>query len=259
MIKNRRYLEVVLISIAVYIVGTGITYFAADLFLGNVQFSIPITNNFRHRLEHANYNTRWALILGIIVIGIELAKSWYLKSRENLVMFRKNAKAEMLIRKSRINPSWLFRALDKIKNNLDRKSGTATPMILNLSDLLSYSLYESDADLVGLEKEFSELQHLLSMERHDVNALVRISVEMSGDFSNKYLAPMSVINQVVEHINSAHDGGEALCYMNLHFHAGKNMLELMSRTICGSGETTKTFTWGLSGNFSKDRSMPGYA
>ncbi|MHA4846040.1 histidine kinase [Flavitalea antarctica] len=259
MIKNRRYPEVVLISIGVYVVGTGINYFTADLFLGSVQFSIPVTNNFQHRLEYANYNTRWALILGIIVIGIDLAKSWYLKSRENLVIFRKNAKAEMLVRKSRINPSWLFRALDKIKNNLDRKSGTATPMILNLSDLLSYSLYESDEDLVGLEKEFSGLQYLLSMEQLDVNALVRISVETSGDFSNKYLAPMSVITPVVEHINSAHDGGEEVCHMNLHFHAGKNILELISSTICGSGEMTKTFTWMLSGNFSKDRLRAGYA
>jgi LytS/YehU family sensor histidine kinase len=164
----------------------------------------------------------------------------------------------MRIRKSRINPSWLFRALDKIKNNLDHQSETATAMILNLSDLLSYSLYESDADLVELEKEFSELHHLLSMEQLDINALVRISVETSGDFSNKSVAPMSVINTVVEHINSAHDGGKVLCQMSLHFHAGKNLLELVSRTICGSGQTTKTITWVLSGKFSKERLMTGY-
>jgi sensor histidine kinase YesM len=257
MVKKRRYLEVAMISIAVYILGTGINYFAADLYLSNVQYSIPVANNFQHRIWTSNWNTGFALILGVIVIGIEIAKSWYLTSHENLELLRINSSAETRIRKSRINPSWLFLALDKIKNNLDCQSATSTAMILNLSDLLSYSLYESDTDLVELEKEFSELQHLLTMEQLDVSALVRIDVKKSGEFSNKSIAPMSVINKIVEQINAAPDGGETICQMNLHFHAGKNLLELDSRTICDSGQTTNTTTWVLSGGHLRERLIPG--
>jgi hypothetical protein len=172
-------------------------------------------------------------------------------------MYRNNARAEMQIRKSRINPSWLFGALDKIKFNLDHRSTTSTAMIIRLSDLLSYSLYESDADLVDLQKEFSELQHLLLMEQLDARALVSISVTTSGDFSNRSIAPMSVINKVVEHVNAAPGGGQTICQMNLHFQAGPKMLELFSSTTCGSNQSTHTFTWYLAGKVSRDRQLSG--
>ena len=193
-------------------------------------------------------------------MGIELAKSWYLKSQENLEMFRIKAKSETRARISRINPSWLFQALDKIKNNLDRQSATSTAMILNLSDLLSYSLYESDADLVELEKEFSELQHLFTIEQLDVFALVKIDVQKSGDFLHKSVAPMSVINKVVEHIhiNVAPIHRDSLCQINLHFHAGKNLLELISLTVCASGRTTTTMNWVLSDTVSNERIISAY-
>ena len=245
MVKRRKYGQAIIIFIAIYILGIFINYFTAGLYLGSVRFSIPVLNNFQHRLESANYNTRLALILGIVMLGIELAKSWYLKSQENLQMLKSKARAEMQIKKSRIHPLWLFRALDKIRKSLDQQSVMSTTMILNLSDLLSYSLYETDAELVKLEQELAELQHLLSIERSDPGALVNIDLIISGELTGKYLAPMSVINRVVEYITSL-PGGLVSCHLHLKFTVGTSVMELVTEKICGDEKTISRMRWTLS-------------
>jgi histidine kinase len=245
LVKCRRYLRVVVVFVSTYAAGTFINYFTAAFFLAHVRYSIPVINNFQHRLEFANYNTRWAMIVGIIVLGFSLAKCWYLKSRENLVMLRINARAEMRIQKSRIHPLWLFRALDKITRNLYLNSGTSTAMILNLSDLLSYSLYDSDAELVSLDKELSELEHLVAVEQLDLQGRVKVHVEIEGLTDTKLIAPMSVINRVVDHITSLPDPGGLPCTMKLSFLVRKTILDLViERKFAGEILVTKMH-WSL--------------
>lgn len=245
-VKKRQYLQFVITVIAVYILGTGLNFFTATVFLGTVRYSIPLENNFRHRLELANWNTRWAIILGIVVIGIELAKSWYLKSHDNLRMLRTKARAEMRVKKSRINPTWLFRSLDKIQTSLDRKSQRSTSMILNLSDLLSYSLYDGDAESIELEKEFIELQHLISLEQSDQETILEIAMQIDGDTSGKTIGPMSVINKIVELVHQVPHPCLERCQLKLHFHVGENLLRLNAVTVCNNARTTKSFAWALS-------------
>lgn len=227
LVKCRQYLKALGVFILAYAAGTLINYYTGYFFLENVRYSIPVINSVNHRLEFANYNTRWAMILGILILGFGMAKCWYLKSRENLTMLKINSIAEMRIQKSRIHPLWLFRALDKITKNLYLNSGTSTAMILNLSDLLSYSLYESDAELVSLEKELSELEHLVAVEQLDSHGLVKVQVDIEGITDNKFIAPMSVINRVVDHITSLPDPSGLPCILELSFDARKSILNLV--------------------------------
>jgi hypothetical protein len=243
LIIAKRYFLFLAIFISVYLVGTTINYFTASVFYSNVVYSIPPLNDFRRRVELGSWNTRWAMILGIIAIGIQLARSWCIQTRTNLAMLKMNAKTEMRIQKSRIHPEWLFRALDKIKASLQSQSPTSTTMILNLSDLLSYSLYESDEDVVPLEKELLELEHLVSLERCDSNTGFTVTIRTSGDFSNKDIAPMSVINKVVQYITTVPNAGRQPCSLDLHFRARRNTLVLYTTMTCVEDEELTTIQW----------------
>ena len=243
LIKERNYTLFSALFVAIYLLGMAINYFSAFIYLSNVNAGTPFENDFRHRIEISGWNTRWAIIVGIIAVGIELARGWYLQTRANLVMLKMNARAEMRIQKSRIHPEWLFRALDKINASLQEKSPTSTAMILNLSDLLSYSLYESDEDLVPLEKELLELEHLVSLEQCDSDTGFTITVRTSGDLSNKDIAPMTVINNVVQHITALSKKYRPPCTLDLHFRARRNTLILDSRMICTTDEAQTRIQW----------------
>ena len=243
LIKERNYALFSALFIVIYLLGLLVNYFSAFIYLSNIDAGTPFENHFRQRIEISGWNTRWSIIVGIIAVGIELARGWYLQTRANLVMLKMNARAEMRIQKSRIHPEWLFRALDKINASLQEKSPNSTAMILNLSDLLSYSLYESDEDLVPLEKELLELEHLVSLEQCHSDTGFTITVRTSGDLSNKDIAPMTVINDVVQHITTLSKTYKPPCTLDLHFRARRNTLILDSRMICTTDEAQTTIQW----------------
>jgi two-component system LytT family sensor kinase len=245
LIKGKNFVRFSLLFLLIYLLGIVINYFAALIFINNRNISISIANNFYDHIEHVIGSTRGALCIGIVVIGIALAKAWYLQTRTNLAMLKSNAKARMRIEKSRINPEWLFNGLNKINANLLVRSSTSPAMILNLSDVLSYSLYDSDEDLVQLERELLEVQHLVALGQGDTTSGFSVLINTSGDIENWQIAPMSVINKIVAHISVMTKTEKRPCTLDLHFRARQNMLVLHLKMICDTDKEMTTIQWPL--------------
>jgi hypothetical protein len=243
-IEKKQYLKSVIFFILVYISGTLINYFAAWIYFNFATGSNIASDTSVHRIEVAGWNTRWAVILGIVVMGFGLAKRWLYQVQANLDMLQAKARAEMQAQKSKIHPDWLFRSLEKICGSLAAQSAASTSMILNLSDMLSYSLYDSEVELVPLEQELLSLQHLVSLEQADVKTGFHVRLNRFGDPVNKYITPMSVINKVAKIIAGFPDS-QLKCLLELNFTVGLHSLECISSTICESVITTQTTNWKL--------------
>ena len=197
-LRQQRYIHFLFYFFISYLVGTFINYYTAGIFLNSVDYSIPVEPNFQRRMEFGNYNTRWGMIIAIIALGIKLSKDWYLQQQENLEILKRKTRTEMRSQKARINPDMLFRSLDTIYSNIQAGSNNANSLILNLSDLLSYSLYESDMEKVPLEKELMEAQHLISLENLSNEYVIDLQVESQVDLSTKAIVPMTIVKLVEE-------------------------------------------------------------
>ncbi|HEY0677712.1 MAG TPA: histidine kinase [Chitinophagaceae bacterium] len=200
-IKKKRYFLFILGFLFVYALGTFINYFMAGIFLNNVSYSTPIEPDFKHQMQFGNYNTRWGMIIATVALGMKLSKDWYLQQKENLEIVKFKNKSEMLLQKSRFHPQLLARYLNSIYDNIQSGSGKAPTLILNLSDLLSYSLYESDSKLVPLERELRELQNFISLEKQNKGSSIGIQEKISGDARGKLVLPMVIVKIFEESIN----------------------------------------------------------
>lgn len=196
-IKKKKYSLFIICFLLVYITGTFINYFTAEMFLYYTGF---FPNTFQHRVEMGNYNMRWGMIIATIAIGIKLSKDWYLQQKENLEILREKTRSEMQIQKARIHPEFLLRSLDAIYTHAQSGSDKSLSMILNLSDLLSYSLYESDMKLVPIEKELLEIKHLIALEQQNEESLITIEMHVDGETNNQYIAPMLIVKLLQENI-----------------------------------------------------------
>ncbi len=243
LVKAKSYLRSAGLFFAVYIGATAINSVAARVAFEFVTQPPNADKGLLRIIDAASWNARWALIVGIVAMGISLARDWFLQTRANMYMLKKNAQAEMRVQKSRIHPEWLFRALDKIKSAVSIQSSSSTLMILNLSDLLSYSLYESDDDLVPLEKELVELDHLVSLEKNQDETDFIIKLSKSGDAYNKYIAPMSVINTVVQYITDVLTVNCGPRHMHLHFVIRQHELILQSKLVCDNDRKDAVMQW----------------
>jgi sensor histidine kinase YesM len=224
-LAGKKYLLFLFGFLLLYAAGTIINYFMAGIFLSQVHYSTPVENNFQHRIEFGNYNTRWGMVIAMVAIGIRLTKTWYLQQKENLEIQKKNNRAEMQLQKARLHPAFLFRSLDTIFDHIQSGSAKAPSIILNLSELLSYSLYENGKKLVPLERELEQLTNFIALEHQDSEIDIKIQAQCKAN--TKYLVPLILIKLLEESVALLHTSEQIACLTKLHVAEHDNQLSVM--------------------------------
>jgi hypothetical protein len=220
-ITKKRYLRFIAGFLLSYIIGTAINYFTAEWFLIVTAF---FPNTFQHRLEMGNYNTRWGMIIAILALGIKLTKNWYIQQKENLEIIKRKSRTETQSEKAKIHPELLLRSLDNIYDNIHSGFDKAPSLILNLSEVLSYSLYENENVMVLLKSELMQLQNLIALEQEKKEGCLYIEMQENGNMMNTYLAPMVLVKMLEQAITHLYRAGLFSCIVKLNLVAENNML-----------------------------------
>ncbi|KIC61227.1 sensor histidine kinase [Chryseobacterium taiwanense] len=94
--------------------------------------------------------------------------------------------------KSQLNPHFLFNTLNNLYGLSVKKDDTAPEVILNLSDIMSYTLYESNTEKVALEKEIDFIKNYFELEkmRYPKDKNIELKIFAENDFSGLYIAPL---------------------------------------------------------------------
>lgn len=87
-----------------------------------------------------------------------------IQKQKNLLEIQ-NINIEKDFLKSQLNPHFLFNTLNNIYSLSLRKDDVVPEVILNLSDTMSYTLYESNCEKVSLWKEVQFLKNYFELER----------------------------------------------------------------------------------------------
>ena len=114
------------------------------------------------------------------------AKDSWLRSKEQ-------KETELRHLKSQLNPHFLFNTLNNLYGLAVVKSDKLPPLMLKLSELLRYSVYDTEQTFVQLEKELTYLKNYVELEKIRLNEDVTIEFNQSGDFSNQQIAPLLLI------------------------------------------------------------------
>jgi hypothetical protein len=94
--------------------------------------------------------------------------------------------------KSQLNPHFLFNTLNNLYGLSVKKDDSAPEVILNLSDIMSYTLYESNSEKVALEKEIDFIKNYFELEKMRYPKDKNIQLEILGEdeISGLYIAPL---------------------------------------------------------------------
>lgn len=133
------------------------------------------------------YNVFGAVIL-ILLFGsaTKLAKDSFYRRQEE-----KNAELKLL--KAQLNPHFLFNTLNNLYGLSVVKSDKLPSLMLKLSDLLRYSLYDTKEQFVSLEKEVSYIENYISLEKIRLEDRAEITFQTEGNLSSKRIPPMLFI------------------------------------------------------------------
>ena len=87
--------------------------------------------------------------------------------------------------KSNIRPDFLLYSLDNLQKKIETSYSDSAEMILNLSDLFSFILYDCKEELIPLQKEITAVQNLIIVENIIHNN--QVEIEISVDITNGYM------------------------------------------------------------------------
>jgi len=147
-------------------------------------------------------NTWWASISAgllsaikiiAIAVAIKLLKRWWLKQKEKEQLEREKINAELQLLKAHIQPAFLFSTLNNIYVYALAGSPRASEMLMRLSDLLSYMLYELDQPLVSLKKEIEMMKEYMTLEKIRLGDNLEMEIKIKGELRDKMIAPFLLL------------------------------------------------------------------
>lgn len=142
-------------------------------------------------------NPNYDIIEGFFafIITYALKYTWLALSTQNKVLElqKDNLQLELNALKAQVNPHFLFNTLNNIYSLSLSKSEKTPEMILKLSDMMRYLLYECNVAQVPLQKEINFINNYIDLEkiRHDKN--VKIDFSLTGNLDNSEIAPLLLI------------------------------------------------------------------
>jgi hypothetical protein len=121
---------------------------------------------------------------------LKLSRSWFMLLRVE----RMTSTHQLQSLQSQINPHFLLNSLQTIYALSLEKSERSPEVILQLSDILKYNLYDTAQPTVKLEKEIRMIHDYVEMYRHRVDhEKAKISLEVKGEAGDQVIAPMLLL------------------------------------------------------------------
>jgi hypothetical protein len=126
-------------------------------------------------------------------VVIKYIKYWWLKQKENERLQKEKIVTELQLLKAQVQPDFLFKTLNNIYAHALASSPQTSSMVLKLSELLSYMLYECGEALVPLDKELAMMREYISLEKIRYHPEPEIQVNIKGDLVGNEIAPFLLL------------------------------------------------------------------
>jgi two-component system, LytTR family, sensor kinase len=101
--------------------------------------------------------------------------------------------AEMGLLKAQINPHFFFNTLNSLYSLSLAQSDKSAAVVLRLSDLMRYMLYEASAHTVLLKDEITYLENYIGIEQMRYVERLDLSFQYSGDIGGKWISPLLLL------------------------------------------------------------------
>lgn len=130
------------------------------------------------------------------VTAIKVTMDWIKEHKRVTDLEKVQLETELLFLRSQISPHFFFNTLNNIYSLAIEKSDKTAKIVLRLSELMRYLLYETKSKRQSLEKEIICIQNYLELERVRHEDLLEVNMNISGNINDKKIAPIILLSFV---------------------------------------------------------------
>lgn len=124
---------------------------------------------------------------------LKFGKHWYHKEHRNLQLQKEKTEAQLQLLTAQVHPHFLFNTLNNIYSQAQTESPNSAKMIMGLSDMLRYILYEGQKSLVPLNQELLMITEYIKLEKIRYGNKLEVHVLVPDKVDNIYIAPLLLL------------------------------------------------------------------
>ena len=183
LLSAKRYFGYAIVAIVMLIASAAaLEFIVAPALFGALVFPVAVYFNFA---ESAAITT--------IFLVLRLLFHRYRNEARIADLERTRLDAELKYLKAQINPHFLFNALNNVYSHALRSAPETPQLILQLSDMLRYTTYDSaDAD-VPLDKELAFIADYVAIQEMALEGRGKVNISVEGETHGRRIAPLLLI------------------------------------------------------------------
>lgn len=143
---------------------------------------------------------RWFFLFfpGLITIVLSSGFRIFIEHRNKEKLYKErettNLRSELRFLRSQISPHFLFNVLNSLTALARKKSDLLEPSLLKLSELMRYTIYETDQDFIPLKSEIDYIQSYINLQRLRFDEHIRLNINIDDTgIQHQQIAPMLLI------------------------------------------------------------------
>lgn len=155
-----------------------------------------------------------------------IINDWFIHQREKEDLQRQTLRSELRFLKSQINPHFLFNTLNSLYALTLKKSDQAPEIVLRLSEMMRYMLYECNEKKVLLSKEINYIENYLELEKIRHSGKCEIKFNVDGEVTSQMIAPLMFIPFIENSFKHGMNKQLDKSYVHMDMHIEKSEVKL---------------------------------
>ncbi|HEX6848185.1 MAG TPA: histidine kinase [Chitinophagaceae bacterium] len=199
-VSKKKYLQGLLWMIALWILGGILNLLLLGTVMmpllslvlspANMPGSPPPNTSFFIAVINAN---KGAFSITASALMLKFAKHWYYHQHRSLQLQKENTEAQLQLLTAQVHPHFLFNTLNNIFSKTQTESPGGSKMIMSLSDMLRYILYEGQKQLVPLKQEVTMITEYIKLEQIRYGNKLDVHMLTPDKTDDIYIAPLLLL------------------------------------------------------------------
>ncbi len=186
-LKNRSFIKhLFLLGLASLLLTPVKTIFLYQVSSGNAEMQA-------YYLQNQLYIFISTFFVGSSATIYRVMSDWIVQQQEKKELESQTLQSELNFLKSQINPHFLFNTLNSLYALTLKKSDLAPEIVLKLSEMMRYMLYDCNEKEVNIEKEITYIKNYLELEKLRHGRNIAISFDIEENVGNQKIAPLLLI------------------------------------------------------------------
>ncbi|MEI6124002.1 MAG: histidine kinase [Bacteroidota bacterium] len=118
---------------------------------------------------------------------------WFGSQKQKSELINQNQASELALLRYQINPHFLFNTLNNIYSLVYKKDEKAPGAVMKLSEILHYTLYKANTEMVQLDNEIGYLKSFIELQSLRVTDANFVQFDVQGNTAQRTIVPMLLL------------------------------------------------------------------